>query len=278
MNKAQALSILGLSSGASDEEIKKAYRKKAMEHHPDRGGNEDKFKEAKAAFEFLEKGDQPEQNWNGPDLGSVFSHFFKDMNGERTYWQNHQVQYNANINITLTQAFTGVQNFPVQIPNVGISTTVDIQPGLKPGVILRTIQTKVNGQDAQVHLVLNIDSSPYEIIWARHLNLTGGAVDGSGNMHTLLVVSWIDIMLGGFKEVNTIDGATVSIRIPAGIETGKMLKVQGRGYWKDAQLSSRGDMLLKIIPHIPKMSDIATKDLTRFMDEAYKIMTDKNAE
>ena len=38
-------STLGLQRGASDEEIKKAYRKLAMKHHPDRGGDQTKFKE-----------------------------------------------------------------------------------------------------------------------------------------------------------------------------------------------------------------------------------------
>ena len=46
-------STLGLKRGASDEEIKKAYRSMAMKHHPDRGGDERKFKEISQAYEFL---------------------------------------------------------------------------------------------------------------------------------------------------------------------------------------------------------------------------------
>jgi DnaJ-class molecular chaperone len=45
--------ILGVDRGASSEEIKKAYRKKALEHHPDKGGDENKFKEASEAYEVL---------------------------------------------------------------------------------------------------------------------------------------------------------------------------------------------------------------------------------
>src|SRR3954465_12267791 len=49
--------VLGINRDASDEEIKKAYRKLAMKHHPDRApddkGAEDKFKEAKEAYEVL---------------------------------------------------------------------------------------------------------------------------------------------------------------------------------------------------------------------------------
>ena len=45
--------ILGVGKDASQDEIKKAYRKKALEYHPDRGGDEVKFKEAAEAYETL---------------------------------------------------------------------------------------------------------------------------------------------------------------------------------------------------------------------------------
>lgn len=44
---------LGLEPNASDSEIKKAYRKMAMKHHPDKGGDEMKFKEITKAYEIL---------------------------------------------------------------------------------------------------------------------------------------------------------------------------------------------------------------------------------
>ncbi len=57
MAKRDFYEILGLAKNASDEEIKKSYRKLAMKHHPDRNpdskGAEDKFKEAKEAYEML---------------------------------------------------------------------------------------------------------------------------------------------------------------------------------------------------------------------------------
>src|SRR2546421_12779152 len=57
MAKRDYYTVLGVNRDASEEDIKKAYRKLAMKHHPDRNpdskGSEDKFKEAKEAYEML---------------------------------------------------------------------------------------------------------------------------------------------------------------------------------------------------------------------------------
>lgn len=45
--------VLGLQKGASEDEIKKAYRKLAMKHHPDKGGDPEEFKKIQAAYDIL---------------------------------------------------------------------------------------------------------------------------------------------------------------------------------------------------------------------------------
>lgn len=82
--------VLGIDKSADANQIKKAYRKKAMKHHPDKGGDEETFKKITKAYEILsdpkkrelynkygEKG--VEQGGGGPggmDAGDIFSSFF----------------------------------------------------------------------------------------------------------------------------------------------------------------------------------------------------------
>src|SRR5476651_91402 len=50
--------VLGVGKDASADEIKKAFRRAAVEHHPDRGGDEAKFKELNEAYEVLKDNDK----------------------------------------------------------------------------------------------------------------------------------------------------------------------------------------------------------------------------
>lgn len=134
--------ILGINNGASEEEVKKAFRKLAHKYHPDKGGDEKKFKEVNEAYQVLsnkEKRRQYDQfgrvfsGQGGPagaggfnpfgevkfdfggggdfgDLGDIFDAFFEGMGVKqkrRTYHRGADIQIIQEI--TLEEAFRGVE-------------------------------------------------------------------------------------------------------------------------------------------------------------------------
>ncbi len=62
----ESLSLLLLEPGYTDEQLKTAYRKAAHSHHPDKGGDAEKFKQIVAAYEFLKKYEAKPQMQNNP--------------------------------------------------------------------------------------------------------------------------------------------------------------------------------------------------------------------
>jgi molecular chaperone DnaJ len=86
---------LGVNETATQEEIKKSYRKLAVEHHPDKGGDENKFKEISEAFDTIGDNDKRQQydNQRSNPFGGGFNPFggggnpfedmFNNMNSQR---------------------------------------------------------------------------------------------------------------------------------------------------------------------------------------------------
>jgi DnaJ family protein A protein 2 len=82
--------LLGVSKNATESEIKKAFRKKALKEHPDRGGDAEKFKKASEAYEVLSDADKRQlydrhgkegAERGGGDAGDVFSSMFGGRGG-----------------------------------------------------------------------------------------------------------------------------------------------------------------------------------------------------
>lgn len=115
---------LEISPNASDNDIKKAYRKMAMKHHPDKGGDPAKFKEISAAFEILgskekkEKydrfgitDDSPQSGPSGMNMDpmDIFSQMFggSDIFGERFARRPRKNVQQINFNISLEDLYKG---------------------------------------------------------------------------------------------------------------------------------------------------------------------------
>jgi molecular chaperone DnaJ len=107
MSKRDYYQILEVEKKASAEDIKKAYRKKSMETHPDRGGNEEVFKEVAEAYETLSDSNKRKNydmyGHSGPrtqtSTGNPFDMFneFFNSTGFNPFGQQQQQQSNRNL-------------------------------------------------------------------------------------------------------------------------------------------------------------------------------------
>jgi len=111
--------LLEVDKNASDSEIKKAYRKLAVKHHPDKGGDPEKFKEITHAYEVLSDSDKRSrydqfgeeglEEGGGGDGGDIFEAFFGGGGGRRGGPKKRQKTKDVvqNLKVTLEQMYSG---------------------------------------------------------------------------------------------------------------------------------------------------------------------------
>jgi DnaJ-class molecular chaperone len=255
-------STLGLKRGASDADIKKAYRSMAMKHHPDRGGDEQKFKEISQAYEFLtdpqkksiiDMGGDPnqQQGFRGQGQGNPFEfHFgsgnFEDMFNQFGFGrqQPRNKSFNINVEITLEEVLTGKEfNAEVGVPG-GRKKIVNIEV---PAGIEHGQQIRYQGMgDASItnarpgDLLVNVFVKPHSTFRR----------EGDSLIVEKTITVW-DALLGTNLEIVTLDKKTLNITIPPGTQPDTVLSCRGEGI-PNIRSKVRGNILIKIKVNIPK--------------------------
>ena len=114
MSKRDYYEILGVEKTATPEDIKKVYRKLAMTNHPDKGGNEETFKEIVEAYEYLSDADKRAKydryGHAGPQQGhdSVAEFFRRNGFGPNAKRQRKGPNMNLTVKLTLEEIYSGV--------------------------------------------------------------------------------------------------------------------------------------------------------------------------
>ena len=229
MSKRDYYDVLGVSRNAGDDEIKKVYRKLAMKHHPDRNPDnpksEDRFKEAKEAYEILSDpnkrtaydqhghaGVDPSMGGGNPHgfssdtFGDVFGDIFGGQGTKSNVYRGADLRYN--MEITLEQAARGTET-KIRVPTMASCDSCH-GSGAKQGTSPSTCPT-CNGH-GQVRMQQGFFS----------IQQTCPKCHGSGK--------FVSSPCGKCSGEGRIkQHKTLSVKIPAGVDDGDRIRLSGEG-------------------------------------------------
>ncbi len=290
--------VLGIEAGAGEAEIKTAYRRLARKYHPDvskEAGAEEKFKAVNEAYEVLRdakkraaydqlrtRGYKPGEEFRPPpDFGQAyggpgnggeysfdfgdeggggFSDFFESLFGGRARAQRPGAaqqqaaaggDMRAKLLVPLEAVFTG-DSQRIQIE--GRVLDVKIPAGVRPGQVIRLAGQGRPGRGRAGDLLLEVDYRPHPQF----------EVDGSNVMYVLPLAPW-EAALGATISVPTLGGA-VELKIPPNTDTGRKLRLRGRGL---PGKPAAGDQIVEVEIRTPKATTDEQKEFYRKMAEAF---------
>lgn len=266
---ADLYAVLGVSKTATEDEIKKAYRKLARQYHPDANpGNEaaeKKFKEVTDAYEVLSDSQKRKQydtlrenpfagfrqgggfefdpSQMGQNMGGLggFEDLLSSLFGGRGTgnFRGRGVRGNdveTEATISVKQALEGTQ---LEVPSgrTGNRLKVRIPPGAQDGARIRVAGEGETGYpNGDLFVVLKLSTPP-------------GFKREGHDLHSELPLSIFEALYGSEIDVATIDGH-VKMKIPPMTQSGKTFRLKGKGLPKKD--GARGDQYVKTIVHIPQ--------------------------
>jgi curved DNA-binding protein len=261
--------ILGVSESASPDEIKKAYRKLANQHHPDKGGDQAKFKDISVAYDTLsdsnKKSEYDQQRRHGgqfrfhtgnagfQDFNDIFGggnpfgggHPFHDIFGRR---MQRNRDLNISCQISLLDSFTGKQ----------LEANYNLPSG-RPQTVVINIPAGVVHGDTIRYAGLGDDSIPNAP--RGHLNVTILVMHDSNfrrindDLYTTIHISPIEAMIGCRKKVKTITGQEMDLEIRAGVEAGTEFASGGQGFPNPQNPGIKGRFVSVINIRTPAITD-----------------------
>lgn len=247
-------SVLGVAKSANQDDIKRAYRKLAMQHHPDKGGDEAKFKEINEAYSVL--GDpaqraqydnpQPQVRFRAGDFNNdPFSDIMSQMfGGRRQQQRNPDITIAAKID--LVDSIVGKKLIAAYRLRSGREETanIDIPPGARHGDTIRFSglgDDIIPGQRGNLFVKIHILAHP---VWRRE----------DDDLYAKQNVNALDLILGCSIIVNTVEGRQLELKIPKASRNGITFSISDYGA-PNVHTGRRGKIFLTIEAEIPKIDD-----------------------
>ncbi len=264
MSKRDYYEVLSVARDATEADIKKAYRRHAMKYHPDRNpgdkGAEDRFKEAKEAYEVLadprkraaydqfgHAGVDPSSGSGGFGPGDVFGDIFGDVfgdifgggrRGRSTAYRGSDLRYR--LDLTLEQAVFG-DNVSIDIATLVGCETCDGN-GAAPGSSPVTCET-CHGR-GQVRMQQGFFS----------IQQTCPACRGSGKT----IENPCEDCNGQGRRRSV---KTLSVKVPAGVDNGDRIRLAGEGE-AGQNGGPSGDLFVEIVVEAHPIFERAGRDLS----------------
>ena len=257
---------LGVSPQADAKEIKKAYRRLAGKHHPDKGGDEDRFKEINEAYETLSDPDKRNAYDNpnpfaGGDpfgQGSPFADMFTDIFGGGFQQQRRRPTRNpdavCDVHLDLSEVYVGTQKtidtgygkYKLTIPAGTQNGTKFMMNGKGP---LQDPKLPAGDLICRVHV-----HRPPE--WD---------MDGN-NLYIRVQVDYLQAITGSVVKFHHLDNKLFEVKIPKNTAPQSRLKMQGLGM-KNPQNGYTGNLFVIVDVTTPNLTDEQLQRLSNFIDE-----------
>lgn len=237
-------SILGVNKSASPDELKRAYRKLAMQHHPDRGGDEQHFQKINEAYDTLKDpakkqqydNPQPQQQqytYNTQNMNDVFNAFF---GGGRVMRKNADVA--IAVRIELEDVVTGKDIVGRYRLNSGKEevATIRIPKGIESGTTMRFHGLGDDSVNAvpRGDLLVKVNVLNHKTFTRDRLHLK-----------TKCAINVLDLILGTEIDIEKLGGGPLTVKIPKGTNPGTILSIPKYGI-PDERTGNQGNLYLEV--------------------------------